>query len=79
MNQYVSKILETKLHVSPNFSAVQFQPVTRNEIKVYLAVILNMGITIKPIKRYWSVSSSQSVSWFETYLVIPGFEIVQGN
>lgn len=76
-NRYASQILESNLNISPHSSKVQFRPVTRNEIKGFLAVILNMGIIKKPtIKSYWSCSSSQSIPWFQNMFSRSRFQLL---
>jgi hypothetical protein len=63
-NRYAEGLLLTSI-VNDKSKMVNWYPVTILEMKAFLAVLLEMGITKKPtIYSYW-VKNSRAVSWFK--------------
>lgn len=64
-NLYATQYLQSNTNLSPGSRARQWKPVTVNEMKAFLAVLLNMGLNVKPaLHLYWSTTNSQTVQWF---------------
>lgn len=77
-NKYATDFLRSQENnLSPKSRLKSWINVTLQEMKAFIAVILNMGIIRKPtIESYWSKSSSQSTPWFSNMLSRNRFEIL---
>lgn len=70
-----NKQAERHLKLFPQLSKrVHWNPVSSNEIKAFVAVVINMGIIRKPyLLSYWSNIASQSTPWFKQMFSIQRF------
>ncbi|KAG8250158.1 hypothetical protein J6590_108338 [Homalodisca vitripennis] len=54
--------------------------VTKNEMKRYLALIINMGLTVRNnYKHYWSTIRSQKLTFFSENMSLHRFQIIRAN
>lgn len=64
-NRYAQQYLHTHTNLSPGARAKAWKNTTLNEIKGFIAVLLNMNLIRRPtIASYWSTSPSQNFPWF---------------
>lgn len=77
-NKYANKFLRSQQgNLSPKSRLRSWVNVTIEEMKGFIAVILNMGVIRKPtIESYWFTASSSSTPWFSKMFSRNRFEIL---
>lgn len=67
-NRYATDFLNSHQIMSPQARAKKWKPVTIMEIKAFVAVVLEMGITRRPnIFSYWAKNSESIPSFRKTF------------
>lgn len=77
-NRYTSQVIAT---ISDNISLRSRKrnwiPVGLNEMRAFIAVVLNMGVIRKPtIPSYWSTKDTQATPWFSKMFTSNRFQLL---
>ena len=77
INEYAVQKTATSLPARRRSVIYQWRPVTINEMKKFLAVLIAMGITKRPtIKDYWTINPVEECSWYSQMFPRERFEAI---
>lgn len=74
-NRYANQFLASQNQLSPHARAKMWRPVTVPEMKAFMAVLFEMGITRRPtIFSYWA-KNSRAIPWFGSLFSTNRFQL----
>jgi hypothetical protein len=75
-NRYAAQFLAARETLSQRSRVRQWREVTVTEMKVFLAILLEMGITKRPtIFSYWA-KNSRTIPWFSKMMTRDHFQLL---
>lgn len=75
-NRYAANFLNSQVNLKPKSRVRAWKPITLLELKAFIAVILEMGITRRPsIYSYWE-QNSRCIPWFRKMFARDRFQLI---